>query len=175
MRRIDSRNCIASICAIVAVVAIAYPGRSRASTEPLTDKMAAFNYLTGGSWKCSTKVPAVGARPAHTEQVTVVFSLAPGNTIHSRVSGPGYSRDRYYGYKAKSRLYWAASVDNQGSYGFETSRDGATYDGSTWFGGMSLSLKLRNTLAKVNANEFTTHEVLSGGRLQMAVDTVCAR
>jgi hypothetical protein len=137
--------------------------------------MAPFNYLIGGSWKCSIKAPAVGARPAHTERVTVVFSLAPGNTAYSRVSGPGYSRDRYYGYKAKSRLYWAASVDNQGSYGFETSRDGATFDGSTWFGGMSLNLKFRNTLAKVNADEFTTHQVLIGGRLQVAVDTVCTR
>jgi hypothetical protein len=174
MRRINSRS-IASICAMVAVVATASAGRSRAATGPLTDKMTTFNYLIGGSWKCSTKAPAIGSRPAHTEHVTVVFSPAPGNTVHSRVSGPGYSRDRYYGYKVKSRLYWAASVDNQGSYGFETSRDGATYAGSTWFGGMSLSLKLRNTLAKVNANEFTTHQVLIGGRLQMAVDTVCTR
>ncbi|MGC2635356.1 MAG: hypothetical protein WA215_14245 [Candidatus Cybelea sp.] len=174
MRRIDSCNCVAAICAIL-VVAVASPGRSWASTGPLTDKMAAFNYLIGGSWKCSTKAPAVGARPAHTEQITVVFSLAPGNTVHSRVSGPGYSRDRYYGYKARSRLYWAGSVDNQGSYGFETSRDGVTYAGSTWFGGMSLVLELRNTLAKVNANEFTTHQVLIGGRLQIAVDAVCTR
>jgi hypothetical protein len=175
MRRFDSCSRIASIYAIVAVVLIAIPGRSPAATGPLTDKMAVFNYLIGGSWKCSTKAPAVGARPAHTERVTVVFILAPGNTVHSRVSGPGYSRDRYYGYKAKSRLYWAGSVDNQGSYGFETSRDGATYAGSTWFGGMSLTLKLRNTLAKVNANKFTTHQVLIGGRLQMAVDTICTR
>jgi hypothetical protein len=174
MRKVDSWNRIL-IGAIVVLVTLTSPNSSRAQTGPLTNQMAAFNYLIGGAWKCSTKAPAVGTRPAHTEQVTVDFSPAPANTVHSRVSGPGYSRDRYYGYTSRSKLYWVVSADNHGSYGYETSKDGATYAGDTWFGGMSLNLKLRNTLAKVNAKEFTTHQVLLGGPVQIAVDTVCTR
>jgi hypothetical protein len=173
MRNADSCSRI-SVGAIVFVAALVFPNPSPAATGPLAGKMDAFNYFIGGAWKCTTKAPAVGKLPASTRQGANVFSVAPGNTLHSRVSAPGYSRDRYYGYNDRSKLYWSASVDNQGSYGYATSADGATYTASSFVGGMSGSIKLRNTIAKVNPSEFTSEEVLLGGP-KMVVDTVCTR
>lgn len=173
MRNTDSCSRI-SIGAIVLVVALASANPSPAATGPLAGKMDAFNYFIGGAWKCTTKDPAVGKLPATTRRGANVFNVAPGNTLHSRVSAPGYSRDRYYGYNDRSKLYWSASVDNQGSYGYATSTDGTTYTASSFVGGMSASIKLRNTVAKVNRNEFTSQEVLLGGP-KMVVDTVCTR
>jgi hypothetical protein len=173
MRNAYSRSCI-SIAAIVLVAALVSPNSSLAAGGALSDKMGAFNYFISGSWKCSTKVPAVARRPARTQQGTNVFDATPGNTLHSRVSAAGYSRDRYYGYNSHTKLYWTASVDNQGTYGYATSTDGVTYTGSSSFGGMNVNVKIRNTLVKTNPNQYTSEEVLLGGP-KMVVDTVCTR
>ena len=44
----------------------------------LAGKMAAFSYLLGGPWNCSTNVPAMGSRPAHTDQGTANFRRGAG-------------------------------------------------------------------------------------------------
>jgi hypothetical protein len=167
------RILIASICAVVIAALIAYSGPTRAASGTLTGKMAAFNYLVGGSWSCSTKIPAMVGRPAHTAQATVTYAVVPSNVFHNHVSAADYSRDGYYGYSAKSNLYWSTGADNIGSYRYATSADGNTYTGTLW--SSALSIKIRNTFTKMNSNKVTLHEVLSGVGLQEIAETVCTR
>jgi len=165
---------LVSIAAMTAVALIAYwspPARAAGGT--LTGKMAAFNYLIGGSWNCSIKMSAVSGRPAHTNHSTVTFGVVPSNAFHSHASAADYSGDRYYGYSAKSNLYWSTGADNIGSYRYATSADGDTYTGTLW--SSALSIKIRNTFTKMNSNKVTMHEVLSGVGLQEIAETVCTR
>jgi hypothetical protein len=164
-----------TICAVTMAALIGYSGPTRAASATLTGKMAAFNYLIGGSWSCSTKIPATVGRPAHTSQATVTYAVAPSNVFHNHVSAANYSRDRYSGYSAKSNLYWSASADNMGSYSHATSIDGHTYTGITASSVLSTSIKVETTFTKVKSNKVTVHEAFSGGGLQEAAETVCTR
>jgi hypothetical protein len=143
----------ASICTIAVVALIAYSSPARAAAGALTGKMAAFNYLIGGSWNCSIKMSAMGGRPAHTNQATITFGVVPSNVFQAHESAADYSGDRYYGYIAKSNLYWSTGADNIGSYRYATSIDGDTYTGTLW--SSALTIKIRNTFTKVNSNKVT--------------------
>lgn len=146
---------------------------ARAADDTLADKMAAFSYLLGGPWNCSTSVPAMGPRAAHTEQGTATFEVVPGNVVHNHVSTQEYSGDFYFGFSDRMSSYWQTDADNMGGYAFLTSSDGMTYKGTASMGPMSMQDTI--TYAKVAPNKITVHEVISGAAPQAVFDTVCTR
>ena len=64
--------------ALVLAASLISVGTVRAQDNALAGKMAAFSYLLGGPWNCSTNVPAMGSRPAHTDQGTATFRRGAG-------------------------------------------------------------------------------------------------
>ncbi len=147
-------------------------GQARAADNALTGEMTVFNYLVG-SWSCATKLPAMGARSAHTEQTTVTFDAVPGNVLHDHVASAEYAGDDYFGYNAKMKLYWSASADNVGAHGSATSSDGKTYSGTSAIGPMTMSVT--STYAQVSPTNIAFHEVISGGGEQATIDSSCSR
>jgi hypothetical protein len=158
---------------LVAVALIAYWSPARAAGATLTGKMAAFNYLIGGSWSCSIKMPPTDGRPAQTNHPTVAFDLLLGNVLHAHQSAGYYSADSYYGFSWKSNLYWITTADSTGGYRYATSSDGETYTRIS--SSNPLNISVRTTYTKVNSNTVAVHEVLSDGKQLEIVDTVCAR
>jgi hypothetical protein len=149
-------------------------GSARAAYAP-TGKMAPFTYLLGAAWNCTTSVPAMGTMPAHTDQGTATFEVAPGNAIHNHVATPNYWGDFYFGYSDKVGTFWQVDADNMGSHAFLTSSDGATYSGTSSMG--TVSLQDTVTYTKVSESKVTVHEVLSGqGPFPGGTfDSVCTR
>lgn len=146
---------------------------ARAADGTLTGKMAAFSYLLGGPWSCSTNVPAMGARAAHTDQGTATFDVVPGNVVHNRVSTQEYSGDFYFGLSDRMNSYWQTDADNMGGHAFLTSTDGVTYRGTASMGTTSMQDII--TYTKVAPNRVTVREVISGTAPQATFDTVCTR
>jgi hypothetical protein len=163
----------ASVVMLAIATLIGYSSSARAADGTLTGQMATMNDLTGGSWSCSTAVPAMQGQPAHTDQATVTFEVVPGNVMHDHVAGTTYSGDDYYGYNLKSSTYWSTSADNMGGHGFATSTDGKTYTGTSSMGPSSMNVT--STYARVAANKVTVHEVLSGNGENTSIDTACTR
>ena len=117
--------------------------------------MAAFNYLIGGSWSCSIKMPPTDGRPAQTNHATVAFDVLLGNVFHAHQSAGYYS------------------ADSTGAYRYATSSDGETYTRIS--SSNPLNISVRTTYAKVSSNTIAVHEVLSDGKQLEIVDTVCTR
>jgi hypothetical protein len=145
---------------------------SPARAADLTGKMTGYGYLLGAPWNCTTNVPAMGSIPAHTDQGTATFEVAPGNTVHNHVATPTYSGDFYFGYNDKMSMYWQANADNMGVHAFLTSADGKTYTGTSSMG--PLSMQDAVTYAKVADNKVTVHEILTGA-MPATFDSVCTR
>jgi hypothetical protein len=146
---------------------------ARAADENLAGKMAAFSYLLGGPWSCSTSVPAMGSRAAHTDQGSATFDVVPGNVVHNHVSTQEYSGDFYFGFSDRMNSYWQTDADNMGGYAFLTSADGVTYRGTASMGPVSMQDTI--TYAKVAPDKVTVHEVISGAAPQATFDTSCTR
>ncbi len=159
--------------ALVLAASLISVGTVRAQDNALAGKMAAFSYLLGGPWNCSTNVPAMGSRPAHTDQGSATFDVVPGNAVHNHVSTPTYSGDFYFGFSDRMNSYWQTDADNMGGHAFLTSTDGATYSGTASMGPMSMQDTV--TYARVAPNKVTVHEVISGSAPQAVFDTVCTR
>jgi len=163
-----------SAIAVIAVVALTgYWSPVGAAGDRLTGKMTAFNYLMGGSWNCSIKIPPTDGRPALTNRATVTFDVSLGNVFHAHQSAAYYSADSYYGYSWKSNVYWITTADSTGAYRYATSSDGETYTRIS--SSNPFSLDVRTTYGKVNSNTIAVHEVLSDGGRQEIIDTVCTR
>jgi hypothetical protein len=107
------------------------------------------------------------------DQVTLTFDAVPGNGLHDHVSGSTYTGDDYFGYSPKTKMYWSASADNQGTHGSATSTDAKTYSGTSSMGATSMSVT--STYARVSANNITLHEVVSGNGQQLVFDSNCTR
>lgn len=143
------------------------------AADALAGKMTPFGYLLGGSWNCSTKVPAMGNQPARTDQGTATFDVVPGNVVHNHVSTPTYSGDFYFGYSDRASSYWQTEADNMGVHGFLTSTDGITYTGTSAMGPTATQDTV--TYTKVTPSRVTVHEVLLGLGPQGVFDSVCTR
>lgn len=167
------RTLLALICmlAIGAFSGISSP--AQAQSGMLTGEMADSNALLGGPWNCTTAVPAMMGQPAHTEKVMLTFEVVPGNVFHDHVSGSMYAGDDYFGYSSKTKTYWSASADNEGSYGAATSTDGKTYTGTSSMGPVSMSVT--STYGRVSDSKITLHQIMSGGGQQATIDSSCTR
>jgi hypothetical protein len=163
----------ASLFAVAVAAFIAFPAPAKAADTVLTGQMASFNYLLGAPWTCTTQLPAMHGMPAHTEQGTVTFEVAPRNIIHDHVSGENYMGDDYFGYSSRMSNYWTASADNQASYGIQTSTDGRTFAGTTHMGMMAMDVT--TTYTKASANSIGMTQVMSGGGQSATVSTSCTR
>jgi hypothetical protein len=163
----------ASLCAVAVAAFIAVPAPAKAADTALTGQMASFNYLLGAPWTCTTQLPAMHGMPAHTEQGTVTFEVAPRNIIHDHVSGANYMGDDYFGYSSRMSNYWTASADNQASYGIQTSSDGRTFTGTTHMGMMAMDVT--TTYTKPGANSISMTQVMSGGGQSATISTSCTR
>jgi hypothetical protein len=161
----------AGVLAIAAALAMA--PSARAAGDALTGNMQGFSYLLGGAWNCSTSVPAMGGQPAHTDQGTATFEIAPRNVVHNHVATPAYSGDYYFGYSTRMSSYWQVNADNMGGHAFLTSTDGKTYAGTSSMGPMSMQDTV--TYTKVSPSNVTVHEVISGSGTQATFDTTCTR
>jgi len=157
--------------AVLAIIVFAGSGQVHAEAA-LTGQMASSNYLIG-SWNCTTKLPAMMGQPAHTEQATVTFEVAPANVLHDHVVSAEYAGDDYFGYNDRTKTYWSASVDNSGTHGGATSADGLTYSGTSSMG--PVIMNVTSTYTKVSANNITFHEVISGSTMQATIDSACTR
>ncbi|MGC9991998.1 MAG: hypothetical protein ABSD52_06360 [Candidatus Cybelea sp.] len=163
----------ASLCAVALAAFIAFPVPAKAADTMLTDKMAGFNYLLGAPWNCTTQVPAMHDIPAHTEQNTVTFEIAPRNVIHDHVAGGNYAGDDYFGYSSRMSNYWTTSADNEAGYGIATSTDGRTFTGTMHMGMMALDVT--TTYVKSGANSVSMTQVMSGGGQSATVSSSCTR
>ena len=161
----------AGVIAIAAALAMA--PSARAAGDALTGNMQGFSYLLGAAWNCSTSVPAMGARPAHTDQGTATFEVVPGNVVHNHVATPTYSGDYYFGYSTRMNSYWQVNADNIGGHASLTSTDGKTYTGTSSMGPMSMQDTV--TYTKVSPSNVTVHEVISGSAPQATIDSTCSR
>lgn len=158
-------------CALAMAASLALP--VSAGAQALSGDMAPFSYLLGGAWSCTTNVPAMGSTPAHTEQGTAAFDVAPGNVVHNHVTSPAYAGDFYFGYSTRMSSFWQTQADNNGGHGFLTSTDGRTYTGTTSMGPMNGQETV--TYAKVAPNKITVHDVLAGPGPGAVIDSVCTR
>lgn len=162
---------LVSILAIGGLIGHSSPAQAQGAT--LTGEMAYANDLIGGPWNCTTAIPAMMGQPARKDQVTLTFDAVPGNVLHDHVSGSTYTGDDYFGYSPKTKMYWSASADNQGTHGSATSTDAKTYSGTSSMGATSMSVT--STYARVSANNITLHEVVSGNGQQLVFDSNCTR
>jgi hypothetical protein len=165
------RILLVSILAIGAF--IGHPTAAQAQANTLTSEMAYANAIVGAPWNCTTAVPAMMGKPAHTDQVTVTFDVVPGNVLHDHVAGTTYTGDDYFGYSAKMKMYWTTSADNQGGHGFATSPDSKTYTGTSAMGPMSMNVT--STYAMTSASNISLHQVISGNGEQLVFDSNCTR
>jgi hypothetical protein len=161
------------IGAIGATALIAYTSPARAANDSLTGKMAAFSYLIGGTWNCTTNLSAIEGQPARTDQGTATFDVVPGNVVHNRIVSGNYVGDYFFGYSSKLNVYWQVNASNLGTYGFQKSLDGKSFAGTASMG--SESMQDTVTYTKVSPTDVTVHEVSSGGGRQETVDSACLR
>ena len=157
--------------ALTLAASLAAAGTARSAD--LTGNMAPFGYLLGAAWNCSTSVPAMGDQPAHTDQGTATFEVAPGNTVRNHVTTTNYSGDFYFGYSDKTGSYWQVDADNMGAHAFLTSTDGKVYTGASSMGPLTMQDSV--TYTKIAANKVTVHEVLTGPIPAATFDSVCTR
>jgi hypothetical protein len=148
-------------------------GAAIARADVLTGKMARFNDAAGGPWTCSTKVPAIGDRAAHTDTSTATFETVPGNVVHYHIAGVDYSGDFYVGYNPRGGVYWQTGADSLGMHAFLTSSDALTYNGTSSLG--TIDMQDTITYAKTGPNTRSAHEVLTGKGSQTVFDTTCSR
>lgn len=163
----------APLVALLFAALTAHPAPGAAAVAALTGEMSAFNALLGPAWNCTTSLPAMGAMPAHTEQLTVTFDVAPGNVLHDAISGEHYRGDDYFGYSSRFNNYWSASADSHAVHGFATSNDGKTYTGTSWFG--PRTMQVTTTYTKAGPNRTAMRQVLSGDGEEMTIASACAR
>lgn len=149
------------------------PATAQTSTGPLTGKMAAFNYVFGAPWKCTTNVPAMAGQPARTVNSTATFEAVPNNVMHVHIAGDQYTAEQYFGYSTQANMYWSASSDTMGMGISEASADGKTYKGAAGVGTMSGTIT--DTYTKAAGNRVTIHSVTVLGGRQDATDTTCTR
>jgi hypothetical protein len=162
-----------SLCAAALAVFISFPAPARAADTTPTGEMAGFSNLLGAPWTCTAQVPAMHGMPAHTDQLTVTFDLAPRNVIHDHVSGADYMGDDYFGYSSRMSNYWTTSAGNDGSYGVATSTDGKVFTGTMHMGMMAMDVT--TTYGKSGANGITMTQVISGGGQQATLSSSCTR
>jgi hypothetical protein len=164
---------LTSLCAVALAAFIAFPAPAKAADSMLTGEMAGFNYLLGAPWSCTSQVPAMHDMPAHTDQATVTFEVAPHNVVHSHVSGPNYMGDEYYGYSSRMSNYWTTAADNEAAYGISTSTDGRTFTGTIHMGMMAMDVT--TTYGKPGANTISRTQVMSAGGQTVTVSSTCTR
>jgi hypothetical protein len=162
-----------SLCTIALAAFISFPAVARAADTMPTGEMAGFGYLLGAPWTCTSQVPAMHGMPAHTDQLTVTFDLAPHNVIHNHVAGANYMGDDYFGYSSRMSNYWTTSADGDGSYGIATSADGKAFTGTMHMGMMAMDVK--TTYGKSGANSISMTQVMSGGGQQATFSSSCTR
>ncbi|MBV8724592.1 MAG: hypothetical protein JO078_02715 [Candidatus Eremiobacteraeota bacterium] len=167
------RALIAGLAVLFVAAPMAVARAQETTPAALTGKMQPFSYLLGNPWNCTTNVPAMGNMPAHTDQGSGTFQVAPGNVVHGHVATPMFMGDFYYGYDARSNMYWQTSADNLAGHAFMTSSDGRTYTGTTAMGPMSAQDTV--TYARTGDNKITVHDVMSAAGQQSVTDSVCTR
>ena len=158
-------------CALALAASLALP--LSALAQALSGQMAPFSYLLGAPWNCTTNVPAMMGQPAHTDQGTASFEVAPGNVMHNHVATPMYAGDFYFGYSTRMSSFWQTDADSFGGHGFLTSTDGKVYTGTTSMGPMGAQETV--TYTKVAPNKVTVHDVVTGSGGPTAIDSVCTR
>ncbi len=159
-----------AVFAVVSSAAFASPARA---ADALTGKMALYNYLLGGPWSCTTKVPAMQGKPAHADQSTVRFEVVPGNALHDHVTASDYAGDDYFAFDSKSNMFWDGNLGSDGSHGYASSSNGNTYTGQTWSG--KTPSKITTTYTKVSPTSVKVHVVTSMGGHPMTIDSACTR
>jgi hypothetical protein len=162
-----------SLCAVALAAFISFPALARAADTMPTGEMAGFSNLLGAPWTCTSQVPAMHGMPAHTDQVTVTFDLAPHNVIHDHVAGANYMGDTYFGYSSRMSNYWTTSADNEASYGIATSTDGKVFTGTIHMGMMAMDVT--TTYGNSGANGISMTQVISGGGQQATLSSSCTR
>ena len=135
--------------------------------------MALFAHLLGGTWSCTTLVPATGSTPPHTDRSIAAFTQEPGGVVHDRITASDYAGDFYIGYDPRSARYWLTGVDTLGTSISLVSQDGLHYDGTASMGGVVM--KDSATYTNVSANETHAREVFTRPGVQAIFETVCTR
>jgi hypothetical protein len=156
---------------LTAVPALAQSPAPASAT--LTSKMASFNYLFGSPFNCTANVPAMGGQPAHTENSTVSFDVAPNNVMHVHIASNMFMGDQYFGYSTRANTYWSTSSDSNGAASAETSPDGKTYRGSMNMGSMNGTAE--DVYTKVDNNHATVRSTATIGGQTATTTVSCSR
>lgn len=146
------------------------------AAESLTGKMAMYNYVVGGTWKCDIHVPAIGSHPAVTNHNSETFDVAPGNILHGHTLSAVSVGDDYIGYYAKAGMYWYQTMDSAQLFGWLVSRDGMTFRGYGWPRDATESrVSITESHTKLNANKNLGRLVFSWPGRQHVVTSMCRR
>ncbi len=158
---------------LASLVLTVCPAFAQAPSATLSGKMAPFNYLFGSPFNCTANVPAMGGQPAHTENSTVSFDVAPNNVMHVHIVSAAFVGDQYFGYSPRANMYWSATSDSNGGAAAETSADGKTYRGTMSMGPMNGTAE--DVYTRVDNNHATVRSTATIAG-QTAVTTIsCSR
>jgi hypothetical protein len=162
-----------SYISLSAILCFSYAAAPSQAADTLTGQMAGRNFLLGGSWNCTTAVPAIMSMAARTENLTLTFDVAPRNVMHVALAGTDERGDEYFGYSEQYKNYWSVSATSHAIHGFATSTDGKVYTGTSYLGTGSMDDSI--TYTKVSDTKTSVHEVLSGNGNSFAIETTCTR
>jgi hypothetical protein len=165
---------LTAITALLASVTLTIsPAFAQTAAATLSGKMAAYNYLFGSPFNCTSNVPAMAGQPAHTENSTVSFDVAPNNVLHVHIAGSMFMGDQYFGYSTRANTYWSTSSDSNGAASAETSADGKTYRGSMNIGPMNGTSE--DVYTKVDNNHASVRSTATIGGQTATTTVSCSR
>ena len=141
--------------------------------DALTGKMAQYAHLLGGSWSCTTQVPATGATAAHEDRSTAIFVAAPGGVLHDHIGAEDYSGDFYIGFDVRTQHYWLTGADTLGTDISLVSSDGLHFSGTSSMGGIVMND--RATYTNLTPDRTQSHEVFTRPGVEAIFDTSCTR
>jgi len=114
-------TCVATVAAL-GFASHAWAGPPPTAPPNVIGPMSSFQYLLG-TWSCVGKPKT----PASTTKVT--FSPASDNTVQFQSKSTATSTIGYFGYDAVAKLWWSASVDNDGVRYYQSSKNWQNYSG----------------------------------------------
>lgn len=163
-------------CVTAAVLAASLPFTSPktiGAQTVLSEKMAQYADLIGGTWSCVTRVPPAPGSSVHEDRSTAVFAIAPGGVVHDHIAAPDYSGDFYIGYDDRAGKYWMTGADSLGTNLSLTSNDGQHYTGTSSMGGVVMNDSA--TYTRQGPNQRSSHELFTRPGVEASFDTLCTR
>jgi len=144
-------SAIAAVC-LATTAALGFASHAWAAPPPtmppnVMGPMSGFQYLLG-SWSCVGKPKT----PASTTKVT--YTLASDNTMQFISRSAATSTLGYFGYDAVAKLWWSASVDNDGVRYYQSSKNWQNYTGAMET--RDTTFQLQSSMTRITESKYRT-------------------